>query len=68
MWSPSHAQKLPERLHSVSGILPDGERDHVVTVSSLSAEGKAWQIDVCMPLRPICSWQLPGYCVFTHFL
>ncbi len=62
IWSPSHAVKTTERLHSISALYPDNERENIVVLSSESAAGKIWQIDVRMPLRPVCTWSLPGIC------
>ena len=62
IWSPSHAVKTTERLHSISALFPDNERENIVVLSSESAAGKVWQIDVRMPLRPVCTWSLPGNC------
>jgi len=60
LWSPSHAEYGVERLHSISGMMTDKFRPHLIYVSSLSAGGRIWQIDCRMPSRAIFSCTLPG--------
>jgi len=62
VWSPSHAEYLTEGLHSISGILPDANREHVLWVSSSSA-CKVWALDVrYKSAKVVVSWSLPSLC------
>jgi hypothetical protein len=62
IWSPSHAEYLPDGLHSINGIMADANNDHLVWVSSTSA-AKIWMLDVRhRPARIVVSWSLPSLC------
>lgn len=60
-WSPSADDFLPECYHSISGIWKDWDKDHRVTVASVSA-GKTWELDTRMPCRVVNTWSLPHSC------
>jgi hypothetical protein len=60
-WSPSAEEMVTEGVHSISCVVTDWQRDHVVFVSSKSA-GKTWEIDARMPCRAANVWSLSYAC------
>jgi hypothetical protein len=61
-WSPSHNEYLVDGLYSISGIMPDSIRDHILWISSTSA-GKTWALDVRYKSpKVMVSWSLPSLC------
>jgi hypothetical protein len=61
-WSPSHEEYLVDGVFSISGILPDTSRDHILWISSTSA-GKTWALDVrYRKPKVLVSWSLPSLC------
>ncbi|OEU10635.1 hypothetical protein FRACYDRAFT_263826 [Fragilariopsis cylindrus CCMP1102] len=60
-WSPSAEEMTTEGVHSISGILTDWTRDHIVWATSTSA-GKTWEIDARMPCQTLNTWSLTAVC------
>jgi hypothetical protein len=55
-WSPSHANYMMDGICSVQSLLQHPRHDHKLFVSS--SLSKVYELDVRMPKKEVCSWEL----------